>query len=383
MSRKRARQSAEISSDSESAALAEESEESDFFVSPEEKKVKLAKALLSDLGSVPAAMPCNLSHADVSFGDPVFFRGHKNTVTSVCTGPDGSIFSGGKDGAVLQWDLERESKEVLLENLHSGSVTAVAYHPKSRILVTCGGDLAVSMYPLNDMDGAVHLTGHRQPPLALVVNPGTDDVDSVFSTGPDFQLRQWSCTHHACLKTLFGHTKSATALAIHTKDRPVSGGEDATLRQWKMETETHLLHHVKGQHSLDALACLSAQYTVAGTQAGNLLLFSSQSKKPVSVIEAAHGGSWVQSLCVVPGTDLVLSGSNDGYLRVWRAVECTEGRKRSRSLQKETSIPVDGFINGIVVQNRNVVLAVGRDSRIGRWESSKCKNGVVVIPYSV
>lgn len=376
------RQREEITSESESYGPAEESED-DFFESPEEKKIRLAKEVIEKLGPVARATPEKTTavHAQISFGSPTYFRGHHASPTCACVGPEGSVFTGGKDGAVLRWNLQAESKEVILTGLHKMHVSAVAYHPKADALVTCGNDLFVTMRRLSNLEDATHMKGHQQPPAALAVNPG-GDLDVVFSTGPDKQLRQWSLTHGASLKTLYGHTQAATSLGVFSKDRPVTGGEDATVRAFKVEGDTHLVFNLDGTRSIDAVACVSGEFVVVGTQSGDIMLLSTMSKKPVDVVRAAHGGNWIQSLCSIPGTNIILSGSHDGNVHVWRAEETSEGRKKSRRLRLETSIPVEGFVNAIVVTSTHIVACVGRDGRLGRWETLRAKNGVVVVPFT-
>ena len=80
------------------------------------------------------------------------------------------------------------------------------------------------------------------------------------------------------------------------------------------------------------------------------------SGKPVASVVAPHGPErWVTSLSCLRGSDLLTSGSSDGFMRFWQlgrsVVEGSKGKKKKQTqwrLEEIASHPVQGVVNGIV-----------------------------------
>ncbi|RFU74190.1 hypothetical protein TARUN_8054, partial [Trichoderma arundinaceum] len=114
---------------------------------------------------------------------------------------------------------------------------------------------------------------------------------------------------------------------------------------------------------------------------------------------------WITALKTIPYSDVILSGSWDGHVRIW---QLSEDKKKidlvatlggssedkpngtsSNGKEKSQYRPVEGVINDIAVFERGdrgqdglcIVAAVAKDHRLGRWSVSKGKgvrNGGVV-----
>lgn len=84
---------------------------------------------------------------------------------------------------------------------------------------------------------------------------------------------------------------------------------------------------------------MNEDWYVTGGEDGNLALWFAMKKKPATVISAAHGHGpsgmprWISALGCLPQSDLVVSGSNDGALRLW------EADVEDRSLKQVSRIP--------------------------------------------
>jgi WD40 repeat protein len=79
------------------------------------------------------------------------------------------------------------------------------------------------------------------------------------------------------------------------------------------------------------VALLSEDSWVTGGEDGALALWNINKKKPVLVAQQAHGGPahWVASVAAVKGSDLVASGSDDGYVRLWKAAVSSQALSQS------------------------------------------------------
>ena len=168
-----------------------------------------------------------------------------------------------------------------------------------------------------------------------------------------------------------------------------------------------------------------------GSDNGSLCLWTVHKKKPIFTVPLAHGldpplkledvysekvpnqkvpgeaqPRWITALVTVGYSDLILSGSWDGEVRVWRV---SEDKRRIEALgtvgsavnqascEKKTahvtisgdedSGSIRGIINDLKVFERGdrgedglcIVVAIGSEHRLGRWKKMKGKNGALVI----
>ena len=195
--------------------------------------------------------------------------------------------------------------------------------------------------------------------------------------------------------------------------------------------------------SIDRVAMIDEEIFVTGSDNGSLSLWTMHKKKPVFTVTIAHGldpalkpeeasaeqdpdpkvpsppqPRWITALATVPYSDLIISGSWDGWIRVWKVSEdkrrieavgevgkanrmdgtedvpmgnadgMTEPEPVDAGLEEEQLIR--GIINDISVFERGdrgkdglcIVAAVGTEHRLGRWKKMKGKNGAVVLEVS-
>jgi len=156
--------------------------------------------------------------------------------------------------------------------------------------------------------------------------------------------------------------------------------------------ETQLLF--KGHSSsVDSVKFLNEELIISGSQDGALGIWSLTKKNPLCMLQAAHGRRreegivngeekerehcWISSVSAVLNSDLVCSGSYDGFLRFWKF------KRTPASLSPVAAFPVPGVINQIATGNsgRVAVAAVGKEHRFGRWFTlPQAKNGIAIIP---
>jgi len=254
------------------------------------------------------------------------------------------------------------------------------------------------------------------------------------------------------VETLFGHQDSILAIDSLRGDSCVSvGGRDKTARYWKIVEETQLVFRgggrsrirevlegglgadddpghedegVKGKQreaqsfiegSLECIALIDETTFVTGGDSGSISLWTTQKKKPIFTHPLAHGFNevlsstegliqtprWITALGALRYSDLFVSGSWEGQLRLWKL----DNKLKSFSLLG--NIPIPGVINSLQIISppksfftdsnswipstgslpKNVapalvVAGVGQEHRFGRWLSVKeggAVNGAFVV----
>lgn len=267
------------------------------------------------------------------------------------------------------------------------------------------------------------------------------------------------------METLFGHQDEVVDVAALAQERCVSvGARDRTARLWKVAEETQLVFRGGGsgsgvtktsngkmvqsltnrkfaEGSIDRISMIDEETFITGSDNGSLSLWSIHKKKPIFTIPLAHGldpaltleeysaeknpdpnqelpepqPRWITALATVPYSDLILSGSWDGHVRVWKV---SQDKKRLEKLgifgrqqqQQQVTISqqeenagnnndddkeeeggveqvVRGVINDLAVFERGergkdglcVVVGLGTEHKFGRWKCVKGgKNGAVI-----
>lgn len=389
-------------SDLEGARAAGDEEEDEFFETPDEKRVRLAKEYLKTIGEgktreeVQEELAKDTSRrqvSDLALGEPRFLRGHKMAVTSVClTADEGTMYTGGKDCAVLRWDVETGKKDVFPGGRnkfdcggHFEKVLSVALLEEKGLLVSVGVDRLVRLWDpraaaTSSCVGALH--GHMKETTSVVADVGGEQF---YTASADKSLKIWDLKTRRCMETLLGHVDAVTSLDLLVKGKPLSGGADKSVRFWKVDKGTHLMF-TRHTYAVDAVSVVDAEQFVSGGQDGNIMLWSSASKKPVATTCLGEG-KWVSSLAAMKRANVIFSGGTDGMLRTWRcgkAAGSQEGEKKALQLLTAAEpIQAPGCINHIAVGKRFLALAVGKEHKFGRWfYDRKEMNGVLLVPLS-
>lgn len=293
---------------------------------------------------------------------------------------------------------------------------------------------------------------------SLAFRRGTNQL---YSSSKDRTIKTWSLDELGYMETLFGHQDEVVDIAALAMERCVSvGARDRTARLWKVAEESQLVFRGGGssekrkavpkdlltkgdlaasrtsyaEGGIDRVAMIDEEMFVTGSDNGGISLWSLHKKKPVFTVPVAHGldpalkpeeasaeevpdrkvpgepqPRWITALATVPYSDLILSGSWDGWVRVWRVSEDKkrleeagvlgkvsedEGRNGHIEIAKANEVQagddervfVRGVVNDIEVFERGdrgkdglcVILATGKEHRFGRWKTVKGKNGAVI-----
>uniref|UniRef100_A0A8C4Q0K4 Ribosomal RNA processing 9, U3 small nucleolar RNA binding protein n=1 Tax=Eptatretus burgeri TaxID=7764 RepID=A0A8C4Q0K4_EPTBU len=290
-------------------------------------------------------------------------RGHKLPVTCLVITPDDShIISGSKDGAIIKWNVQSGKKVSTIAGLKKGDATRAGH----RTQVLC---MSISS------DGKY---------LGLSFRKGTHEL---YSASYDRSVKVWNVDEMAYVETLFGHQDAITGLDSLGRECCVTaGGRDGTLRVWKIVEESQLVFQAP-RASVDCVQLINEMHMVSGDDDGSLMLWNVQKKKPLVIVPHVHGSiqgeagqmCWVTSVAALLNSDLVASGSYDGFLRLWQC------GKFFKSLVPILKIELAGFINALKFSSdgKFIVAGVGQEHRLGRWWRYKdVKNGVLIIPLS-
>ena len=352
---------------------------------------------------------------------------------------------------------------------HTGAILCVAASPDGKYIATGGADNKLIIWSANDLRPLKTFTTHRDSVLGLAFAPSSSQAGfgaQLFSASADRSLKTYSLAGEdslAYVETLFGHQDHVVGVAALAVDQCVSvGARDRSARLWRVVDETQLKflgdssrNDTYQTGSLDCVVALPPSHFVTGSDSGAISLWSMHKKKGLYTVHTAHGVDEpspledvtsesdpkiieelktvdrrrpipraITALVALPGTDVVLSGSWDGWIRAWKVSDdkrslismgvVGQGEETSAAadghghvngvLQAEGEIkaeqgPVKGIINSLAVFERRkgirnefggtkegecqglcIVAGTGKEHRLGRWmKMPQGKNGAVVL----
>ena len=370
---------------------------------------------------------------------------------------------------------------------HTGSILSVAASSDNQFVVTGGDDHRLIVWSASTLQLLKVFSQHRDSVTSLSFRRGTNQL---YSASKDRTVKTWSLNELAYVETLFGHQDCIVDIAALAQERCLSAGaRDRTARLWKVVDETNLIYlgggggnkkaH-KGDKrftdqskyavgSLDRVAFIDEDTFITGSDNGSIMLWNVQKKKPIFTYPLAHGlqpiknvadvsaeqdpenvdripqepqPRWITALATVPYSDIIVSGSWDGWVRAWKVSQDKRrleplgpvgvtgashqdkgysvlngsqeerpelegehdgalkgvtnglssksyptGSSESVEMDRGDKVCIRGVINDLKVFERGekgqeslcIVAAVGREHRLGRWMQFDGRNDAVVL----
>lgn len=409
------------------------------------------------------------------------FRHHQKAVTGVAVSGEWA-YTAGKDGIVVKWRLpsplsesdarkSRKPQRVLISrpfgkdndskygNHHSGPIRCIAASQDGKFVATGGQDKKLIVWDTATLKVLKVFPQHRDAVVSLSFRRGTNQL---FSASRDRTVKIWSLDELAYVETLFGHQDEVVDVGCLAQETCITvGARDRTARLWKVVEETQLVFRgggaprrvnpydnrpVSHEGSLDRVACLDDELFVTGSDNGSIALWNIHKKKAVHVYPLAHGlddplpledisseevpeekergkpmARWVTALQAIPFSDIFVSGSWDGYVRIWKVskdkrrieplgrVGCSgmsdvvagaedltmeDLRKEAEAAEALTNGDshvdegrIHGTINDLAIVDVGerakhgvvVLAAVGKEHRLGRWQEDKEAKNLAVL----
>lgn len=298
-------------------------------------------------------------------------RGHIADVTCIVVSNDGKIcVTGSKDCSLIvckdkPGNLQTGEKKLIIKGLkhnrktghHYDEIQSLALSDDSKFLASGGKDRLIKLWDGTTFEPIQTLKGHRDSITGLGFQRNRH---LLFSASADRSVKVWNLDDMAYMDTLFGHTGVITDLDCYMSERALTCGNDCTVRLWKTAEGSQLLFQGQSR-SIDCVRVINHEWFVSGSEDGSVALWKASKKKPSYLIKEAHGGLWVTALAVLPNSDLVASGSYDGWINLYQFT--------GKMLQLKARVQCIGYINSLAFarNGEKLVAAIGQDYKYGRW----------------
>ncbi|CCF55962.1 hypothetical protein KAFR_0A05270 [Kazachstania africana CBS 2517] len=320
-------------------------------------------------------------------------EGHYDEILAVATSPDGKyVVTGGRDKKLIVWSAESLSPiKVIPTKDRRGQVMSLTFRKNSDQLYVACADYKIRTYSINQFSQLETLYGHQ------------DTVVDIAS------LAMERCV------TVGSRDRTAMLWKIPDETRlTFRGGEDPEklLKKWMRENATQneeeeliypdesLAPTFYTEGSIDVVTMVDDSHFITGSDNGNISLWSLSKKKPIYTVRTAHGVRpapeadkisgeasenlrkqqlqneklthpyWITAVHAIPYSNIFVSGSWDGSLRVWKIEENMRGFKLLGELQN-----CKGVVTKIqVVENGRhgketfrILASVSKEHKLGKW----------------
>lgn len=194
---------------------------------------------------------------------------------------------------------------------HDGSVTALAFSPDGKLLVTGSADKTILIWNTASWTNSKPLAGH------------TNDVNSIaflssgsrFYSGGDFYVRSWNLKGEQ-LDAYRGPTTYVWSVAVKPDSSQWVAGsfeKNAKLFDYKTVKITNLQAHAKS--TLAVAYSPNGKYLATGSLDETIYLWDTNNYKVTDTLKG-HGGN-IYCVTFSPDGKFLASASNDNTVRLW------------------------------------------------------------------
>lgn len=338
---------------------------------------------------------------------------------------------------------------------HTKAILCVAASQDGKFVATGGADKKLIVWDAATLKPLKVFFQHRDTVESLAFRRGTNQL---FTASKDRTVKIWSLDELAYVETLFGHQDEVADVSALAQETCVTvGARDRTARYWKVVEESQLVFRGGGapsksklakrgedhsgaelpddpphEGSTDRVACIDDETFITGSDNGSISLWNIHKKKAVDTYPLAHGMDpplpleqvsaeeeppeeartkpqprWITALRAIPFSDVFVTGSWDGYVRVWKisadkrrieSLGClgridqsvdqlleeeglssdamANGALQELKKSTESQGRVTGVVNDLAILDKGdrgkggvvVVAAVGKQLRLARWK---------------
>ena len=235
------------------------------------------------------------------------------------------------------------------------NILSVAFSPNGLLLATASMSGDVRVWSINGWNLLWSARRHTDWVWSVAFSP---DGSALASGSADQSVSVWRADSGDQLRVLRGHKERVFSVAWSPAGFVAAGGEDATIRWW--DSSGKPLGSIVGPSKIWSLEFDSkGNIAAAGCENGTVVYWHVL-RDEVKFAVDAHGGR-IRGLAFHPGGDVVATGGQDGFVRLWTI--SPDGHALIAEIQHGT-----GQVHDVAFSPDGGMLATaGEDSAVHLW----------------
>lgn len=247
---------------------------------------------------------------------------------------DGHHLAVSSGAEITIYNTTTRKKEAVLKG-HAGTVTALAWHPFKKQLISGNQDYSILFWDLSKNEKPKSI---KEQHTDIILSLAWDSVGERLASGSaDGQIYIWDGETRGVLQKLVGHSEAVHTLAWHPEGTWLaSAGKDRIVRIWQA-TSGEIVHQLKGHlKELSVLAWAPVEKRLAVASQETIYLWNAMDAEEPSQL-VGHTQP-VSALIWSPNGETIASGSQDQSVRIWDAVPGKELRQLTEHTQAISSL---------------------------------------------
>lgn len=237
------------------------------------------------------------------------------------------IISGGEDGIIRVWDINRKELKQQLQG-HRSDIYSLSISKDGNLLVSGSGDKTIRIWKMKN-DGFPELY------KVLFVSDEDEDRESGITSvaiSPDSSyiacgcldkcLRLWDVKTGELLNTLEGHKDSIYTVAFSFDSKVlISGGLDKLIKVWDVEggpKNAYCKQNIAGHKDFVLSASfIDDEMLISGSKDRSVQFWDYKTGQPLVMLYGGHSNS-VISVSASRTSNCFATGSGDCRARIWK-----------------------------------------------------------------
>ena len=174
---------------------------------------------------------------------PKTLKAHKNGVGCGLELKKNNLITGGGDGLIKSWNLEKDAslEEEYILKCHKNAIFSICKISDDKI-ASASCDKSIKIWDLNNKECKVIFEGHSGYIWGLILiemnekdeNYKDEKKNLLVSCSSDKTIKFWDLKEERCYKTIYAHDREITALIQSSDGNIISGSLDSTIKILKL-----------------------------------------------------------------------------------------------------------------------------------------------------
>lgn len=222
-------------------------------------------------------------------------------------------------GDVNIWNYETHAQIKRFE-VCDQPVRAAKFVPRKNWVITGSDDMQIRVFNYNTLERVHAFEAHSDYVRCIAIHP---TQPYILTSSDDLLIKLWNWDRNwACQQVFEGHTHYVMQVVFNPKDTNTfaSASLDATVKVWQLGSSSSnfsLEGHEKGVNCVDYYHGGDKPYLISGADDRLVKIWDYQNKTCVQTLES-HAQN-VSAVCFHPEVPILLTGSEDGSIRIWHA----------------------------------------------------------------